>query len=165
MFKIKTIGMGLFFILSVSVSLAQSPSDYKTFIKEWEGHRNTPYRDTNGWTVGIGHSLTAHNQQIGSFYSDTEIDQFFFSDLEECLVVARKKIVGFDTLPKDAKLVVVSLIFNLGEGGFNKFKKFKKAIDNRDFVLASSELKDSVWYRQVGRRAKNHVALLQNIKS
>lgn len=156
--------MGLIVFAIGLNAAAQTPADYKTFIQQWEGCKHTPYRDTNGWTVGIGHSLTAKGEKVESYYTTQQIDTFFYQDLDGCLKSARRIIPAFDTLPTNAKLVVVSLIFNLGENGFVKFKKFIRAVNSRNFMLASDELKDSVWFNQVGRRARNHTNLLNEIR-
>ena len=51
------------------------------------------------------------------------------------------------------KAVIISMLFNLGRGGFNKFLKFKQALAEGDHLTASREMLDSRWAKQVKGRA------------
>ena len=51
------------------------------------------------------------------------------------------------------KAVILNMIFNLGAGGFSKFKKTHQLIEEGDFAEASIEMLDSRWSDMVGRRA------------
>jgi lysozyme len=45
------------------------------------------------------------------------------------------------------------MIFNLGATRLLGFKKFLKAVEENDFDLASTEMLDSRWAKQVGQRS------------
>ena len=45
------------------------------------------------------------------------------------------------------------MMFNMGYPRMTKFKKMKQAVDNRDWLEASEQMKDSRWYTQVTNRA------------
>jgi GH24 family phage-related lysozyme (muramidase) len=50
--------------------------------------------------------------------------------------------------------------FNLGVGGFSTFRKMIAAVERRDWTAAAEEMRDSIWYHQVGRRADQDIALI-----
>ena len=77
--------------------------------------------------------------------------------------IAKKVFPSFDKQPKKVQILLVSLTYNLGEGGIQKFKKFRAAIELRDYKRAAKELKDSAWYKQVGKRGPKYVSILENI--
>ncbi len=49
--------------------------------------------------------------------------------------------------------VLVEMVFNLGINRFKTFRKMIKAVKQGDYVLASREMLDSRWAKQVGQRA------------
>jgi len=55
------------------------------------------------------------------------------------------------------------MLFNLGRPRLSKFKNFKKALDAQDWKRAGIEGRDSVWYRQVGRRAERLMVRMENV--
>ena len=149
----------LLFLLPV-VCLAQSPSEYKEFIAASEGTRNMPYLCSAGvLTVGIGHTGNVANR----FYSDKEIDLLFRKDLAIALSDARYLFPSFDSQPVRVKLVLASLSFNMGQSRLSKFVKFRKAIEERDYQTAAAELRNSLWFRQVGNRGAKYVKILKEI--
>lgn len=138
---------------------SEDPSfqEYKRHFINYEGKKNKVYIDSRGFpTVGIGHKFEAGEKRKSS-YTDSEIDQLFKQDLQDAIKISKRVFPNFDSLPKEVKVKIVSLAFNLGEGGISKFKKFRNAIAKRDWKTAAAELKDSRWYSQVGRRARDYV--------
>lgn len=136
-----------------SVALAaDSPPEhhfYRANLVRFEGIKSKPYRDAgNGWTVGIGHSITANHEAIKPRYTDEEIDAFYHRDLANALRAARLLVVDFDTLPNPAKEVVIHLIFQCGPTGFSRFKNLRFALSRRAFNASAAELWDSRWFRQ-----------------
>lgn len=145
---------------------SQDPSfeEYFQHLKDYEGYRKNPYKDSvhKFVTVGIGHKFEK-GERIKSEYSDSEIRNFFKSDLDDAIRIAKSNFNNFDSLPKGVKVHLVSLAFNLGKGGIRKFVDFKGAIQKKDFKTAAKELKDSIWYNQVGRRAKDYVNFFNSV--
>lgn len=138
-------------------------SDYKNHFVKYEGLKTKTYRDSRGFlTVGIGHKFEK-GEKTKENYSNVEIDSFFRSDLKEAQQIAMKVFPSFNSQPDKIKILLVSLCFNLGEGGINKFKDFKKAIDKKQYNVAANELKDSLWYRQTGKRGVSYVSILNSV--
>jgi lysozyme len=60
---------------------------------------------------------------------------------------------NFEELSSVRREVLANMAFNLGKTKLSKFRKMRAAIDGRKYVEAATEMKNSRWYRQVGRRA------------
>lgn len=148
----------LFLTLFPIAAFAQSNAEYKAFISSSEGIRNNPYRCSQGvLTVGIGHTGNVENR----FYSNAEIDRLFSQDLRVALNDAKRLFPSFDSQPVHVKLVLASLSFNLGQNRLAKFKKFRAAIESKNYAKAAQELRNSLWFRQVGNRGIEYVKILE----
>ena len=127
--------------------------DLKQYLKIQEGsvkngniHR--PYRCPSGaLTIGYGHNLDANG--ISEGVADLLLDQ----DLGACRQSARRLVSNFDELNEVRQCVILSLIFQLGEGGFSQFQKARAHVERGSFRLAAAELTDSKWYRDQKRWA------------
>jgi lysozyme len=151
-------------LFSLLCSLANAAPNYYAFISKSEGVRLIPYKCSMGFdTVGVGHKFEI-GEKIKARYSESEIRELFNQDLRESMAIAKNVFPSFDSQPDEIKLILVSLSFNLGKGGINKFKKFRAAIEAKNYKQAARELKDSRWYSQVGLRGKKYVSILNSIK-
>jgi len=63
---------------------------------------------------------------------------------------------------KSVQSVLVDMRFNLGHKGFRKFKNMIKAVKQQDFHSAAREMRDSLWYHQVGKRAEHLIKMMQD---
>jgi lysozyme len=166
--KIKLV-LTLFSLAFSSFSFAApSFSEYKIHISKYEGIKDRVYVCPAGYkTVGIGSNLEAKGlggkYRVGQKIDKATIDRFFASDLQEAEKIARKTFPSFDKQPKQVQILLTSLSFNLGQGGITKFKKFRAAIESKNYKVASAELKDSKWFRQTGNRGRDYVRVLGNI--
>ena len=68
--------------------------------------------------------------------------------------IAMKFAPNFNTLPVNVKMALIDIAFNLGAPRLNKFVDLKASIAKKDFSAAAAELKDSLWYTQVGKRGR-----------
>lgn len=141
-------------ILSFS-STARAQDDYRAFLIRYEGINSNPYKDAESTPlhpikcVGIGHRL-APDDPVDDRYTDGTIEYFYQHDLKDALRVMHSQIRDFDKIPLLGRQVLIELEFNVGPTGFYKFKKFRQAINNRDYDKAADELENSKWARQVG---------------
>lgn len=113
-----------------------------------EGLSSKPYRDTVGkLTIGVGRNL----DDVG--ISKEEADMMLAND------IARAKSDLSELAPWDAGLdevrqaVLIDMCFNLGKNGLSKFKRFLAAMQDGDWRRAAQEMRDSLWWAQVGSRA------------
>lgn len=112
-----------------------------------EGIRLKPYRDTVGkLTIGVGRNL----EDVGI----TEVEAFFMleNDIKNILKEL-ENISIFLNLSEPRQRVIAELAFNLGIKGLMKFKGMWKAIQLKDWNGAAEGMLDSLWAKQVGKRA------------
>ena len=128
----------------------------KRQIKEHEGVRKKAYKDSLGnWTIGVGHliKLPDEHNLLQVSLADVHVDQLFLIDLNQAIDDARKFIDAND-VPEEIFEVVVNMAFNLGLTKLLQFKKFQKALKEKDFIKASEEMLNSRWARQLPNRSQ-----------
>lgn len=85
----------------------------------------------------------------------------------ERLAYVRKSLVIWAPwlveVPLEIRIIFTDMAFNMGTSKFMKFVKMIKAVKAADWILAAEELKDSNYYNQTGRRAKQHYTTLKNL--
>ena len=120
---------------------------YIRLIKEEEGYRNRVYLDSLGIpTCGWGHAL-----HVGSTVPHAACEAFFAYDLDRV-----DKDYAFMRLRLDPvrEAVVKCMLFQLGLGGVQKFKRFLSAIDRQDWPGAAMEMLNSKWAEQTPNRVR-----------
>ena len=149
--------------------------DIKNLITKHEGYRNKVYLDSlNIPTIGIGLNLLRPDaksilNKVGANYSnilngsETLTDDQVKEVFQLCLKIAyndvKKYVPEFDTLPKNVKLGLIDMSFNLGYTRLSKFVKTREFIVKGDYKNAANELNKSKWASQVGNRAKSIINL------
>lgn len=138
--------------------------DYMKFTEQWEGKRARVYLCPAGFkTIGVGHRVKAGESFAGLKLTESQIQQIFREDMVSAYVAAKCSVKDFDKLPEEVKLILADLGFNLGKAGLQKFKRAIAACDAGDWPRMAQELRNSKWFRQVGKRSKNHVAMLEKL--
>jgi len=132
-----------------------------------EGYRTDIYLDHLGYpTVGIGHLIlkTDHEygKPVGTKITDARVTELFLSDIESSVKDAKKLFLNFDTCSDNVQRILVNMMFNLGYTRLSKFKKFKAAIESRNWKQAAIEGADSLWFKQVPNRARRLMDRLKN---
>jgi len=116
-------------------------------LKRHEGVELKPYKCTSDkLTIGVGRNL----EDVG--ISEAEAEYLLMNDLSRFMKMANE-FDWYAGLNDARKAVIISMLFNLGRGGFNKFLKFKQALAEGDYLTASREMLDSRWAKQVKGRA------------
>lgn len=116
-------------------------------IKFDEGFRGKPYLDTVGkTTIGYGRNLDDNplTKEEAGYLLKNDLKKVSY----ECC-----KLPYFSELTIPRRAVIINMVFNLGMTRFKKFKKTNKALADKNYLLASIEMLDSKWARQVGDRA------------
>ncbi len=121
----------------------------------WEGHRLVPYRDQDGWSVGVGHALTMHGEPVKRIYTRAEVYQLFLRDLAVSKEACRVGVRDFDDLPEEVQLIALQVAWTCGPSGFARFKDFRFCLSNRAYYAAATQLYLSRWYRQVSPARAN----------
>ena len=134
---------------------APRPDSFHAYIAKWEGCIHTPSHDT----VGIGHK-GAH----GLYYTDADIERLYSQDYAVALRACRYCVRGFDSLPRDARWVALSLAWSVGPTGLSRFAHFCAALSEHRYDDAATELLNSKWAEQVQLdRLRDHRARLYQL--
>lgn len=135
-----------------------------------EGVEYKVYLDHLGYpTFGVGHlvlkSDPEYGSEVGTAVSEERVAECFDKDfntaVDECY-----QLYGpgtFNNFPGEVQEILINMLFNMGRPRLSKFINFNTALINQDWVKASEEMVDSVWYRQVGNRAKRLVERMKNV--
>lgn len=130
----------------------------ESMLKRHEGLRLESYKCSMGvWTIGYGH--TGPDVYPDQKITKERAEQLLKSDI----LIAEsdaKKFPYYSRLSEIRKAVIVNMVFNLGLNRFSKFMRFNKAMIDKDYLLASEEMKKSLWYDQVGERARELSAMM-----
>jgi len=124
-------------------------TDYKTTLIADEGLRLNPYKCSGDkWTIGVGRNLEAKG------ISEAEAMFMLDNDINEAKAGAKQLVRSFDLLSDDRKIVIVSMVFQMGKNGVSKFQNMLKAIELKEFGIAANEMLESRWAVQTPNRAK-----------
>ena len=118
-------------------------------IKESEGFRSKVYKCTEGFdTIGYGFA-------IKDLVMDEDIAEMIL-ERKLTLLINRvhKKFPFVENLPEEAKEVVYEMCYQLGLGGFSKFKRTISYLQLGDYAMTAKEMLDSLWARQTPNRAR-----------
>lgn len=145
---------------------------------QFEGIRLRRYFDTKGIpTIGIGMNLQRSDARrklaslgynIKSIMNGTQsiteehARELFQEDLDKAESQARGLIRNFDDHPEEIQAVFRDLTFNLGKGGFSKFRNTRKAFERKDYAAAARGLRNSLWFRQVKSRGRKIVDIVRS---
>ena len=99
------------------------------------------------WTIGVGHNIEDNG------ITKAEAMHILNNDIHRCEREARTVFVWFDELNKVRQDVIINMLFNMGFPTFLGFKRMISALVVGNYELASHEMLDSAWARQVGDRA------------
>jgi len=131
-------------------------TDYKTTLIADEGLRLKPYKCTGDkLTIGVGRNLEAKG------ISEAEAMLMLDNDIKHAKDAARRLIRTFDALSDDRKIVLVSMVFQMGERGVSKFRNMIKCIEMQSFDIAAAEMLDSNWAKQTPNRAKKLAEMMK----
>lgn len=127
-------------------------------IEAEEGRKHQVYTCSAGkLTVGVGFNI--EDVPI----PDEVIDYWLIFNLNKL----RRELIEFkwfNDSPPFAKLVLVDMAYQMGVAGLLKFEDMIKAITNKDYEKASSELLDSKYARQTPERANRNAEILRSGK-
>ena len=126
------------------------------------------YLDHLGYpTLGVGHLITdadlESGQSVGTPVSESRVETLFNVDLNTSIKECEALYEDWSTFPEEVQEILVNLMFNVGRTRLAKFKKMNAALEERDWIGASEEMVDSLWYRQVGARAERLVDRMANV--
>ena len=128
-------------------------------LKLHEGFRSKPYKDSLGIvTIGYGRNLESRG------LTEPEAAYLLGCDVKEAEEYLHKGYDYYYTLSGQRKAVLLDMMVNLGPTRLRGFRKMHQALAGRDYELASLEMLDSKWARQVGNRAITLSKIMQSNK-
>jgi len=129
----------------------------KDFIIKHEGLKLKPYICPAGkLTIGVGRNIEENG------ISENEAMYMLENDIKRCENELREIFDNFDELPKNVKIALIDMIFNLGKPRFLQFKKMIQAIKEGNFKRAAEEAKNSRWCKQVGSRCEDVYEMIKS---
>lgn len=127
-------------------------------IKLGEGFSGKIYLDTNGNpTGGYGHHFA-----VGSLLDPEVWDLIFEFDLRVAAFEYNKLPTAVRAQVNQVRQeVLLEMIFNMGLPRLLGFKKMLAAVEAGDFETAAKEMLNSLWAKQVGKRADRLAELMR----
>jgi len=129
--------------------------DFIDRVKLHEGYRSKAYQDTEGvWTIGYGTNL----QELEICVELAE--SWLIKKLEESELYARR-FYEWRYLDTEARQnVFIEMIYNMGPDRVSGFKNMLAAMRLQDWKLVATEMLDSKWAQQVGKRAETLASIM-----
>jgi lysozyme len=134
--------------------------DAKNQIKADEGLVLHPYKDSVGiTTIGYGRNLEAKG------LSESEAEYLFHNDYQEALKDAQRFCTGsWEHMNAARQGAIINMAFNLGYPRLSKFIRLRIALLSKDYSKAAFSMEGSLWYLQVGNRAKRLAKIMREGK-
>ncbi len=143
-----------------------------------EGWHQRAYSDSLGIpTVGVGFNLLRDDAptklralgldcdavRLGRLaLSDEQVGALLALDLEKAMAGVAALVPGWSALAPARRKALVDMAFNLGVGGLAKFSRLLAAVNREDWQSAEAEIVDSLYYRQVGTRARRNADAIRH---
>ena len=118
-------------------------------IKKHEGYVGVVYKDSLGIDT-LGYGFAIKDLELDADVCDIILER----KLKALHDMIKIKFKWYGYMPQEIKDVVIEMCYQLGVGGFSKFKKTIAYLQNQQFHDASEEMLDSLWAKQTPNRAK-----------
>lgn len=129
-------------------------------LKDEEGLRLQVYDDATGAYIRPGSGVTGNptigigtNIGVGAGITEAEAEYLLRNRLQTAAADAAT-LPGFSSLDDVRRLVLVDMVFNMGAPTMRKFIGMLAAIQAHNYEGAAADMLDSLWAKQVGRRAQ-----------
>ena len=139
----------------------------KQRIKQHEGFRRTVYLDSLGKrTVGYGHLCVEDFWEDDKEYSKEFLDEIFEQDFQNAADQCQDFCNENDLEITDKAIeVLIEMIFQLGIGNVNKFRRMIAALQDKNYEVASLEMLDSKWADQTPARAEELSLIMKDAEN
>jgi lysozyme len=129
--------------------------DLESIIISHEGKQKSAYRDSLGYlTIGIGRLI---DKRKNAGLSDDEMLYLLRNDIAE----AERQLMHFDWYKIQDIVrqdVLIEFVFNIGLEGVLEFKQMIAALEDKDYMKASTSMLNSKWAEQVGTIRSHNMA-------
>ena len=146
---------------------------------KFEGYSDSVYKDSKGIpTIGYGTNLKEPQnllilQKLGydpkqlltgrQKIKETDAKTVLERGLEQALSDARQFLPNFDQQPLKVKQVIVDMSYNMGLSKISHFNGLRSALLNNNYKLAKQHMIGSHWFKQVGKRGKQLVNMMDEV--
>lgn len=105
------------------------------YIKGNEGIRLKPYKDVDGFSIGIGHKILP-NEDFSNGITEEEAKKLFLKDIQQKLLISKRIFPNFHTYPDYLKVALVDGVFR---GDHSSNYRTTKLINSGNFIAAANE--------------------------
>jgi len=131
---------------------------YKDFLRDVEGLNLRLYEDTKGkLTIGYGRNLSDGGIDL------EEAEFMLDTDINRAIVDLLDIFPNFFSLPLNLRIVLVSMMFNLGKSKFLTFRRFIEAVKKGDKKMMVYEFLHSKRAKELKNRAIKEQKLLMEV--
>lgn len=155
-----------------TVPKAVDISDLRRYIQSYEGLTNMPIKVQGRPTIGIGFDMASNIKyfrrlNLGDFptcLTGIEIDSIFKWIMVERVIPSTQDLISnLDSQPLSIQYMMYHMTYMLGDNGFEKWHKFRKAIVERNYKLAGTIYKKSDMYNQVSHKTRQYYEVLNSL--
>ena len=149
----------LLLLLLASFTYAMDMDALVKHLKFEEGYSATRYLDTRGkWTIGYGHRCSSKQPAI----TREQAERILMNDIKIAMDAVDEMVS--DSTPEQVRFILVSMTFQMGEGGVRDFKNMLRNINNQNYKAASVSMKRSDWKKQTPERCLRLANLMASIR-
>lgn len=128
-------------------------------IKQEEGFRSHPYKDSRGiLTLGYGFNIDPSGPGLSEEESSAVL-QIKLNKVKEALLVALPWTSSLDSVRFD---VLQDMAYNMGLAGLLQFKNTLAMVKAGNYSGAAAGMLQSRWAQQVGQRAVNLAKMMES---
>jgi len=132
--------------------------EYKDFLRKVEGLKLKSYKDSKGViTIGYGRNLESKGINV------SEAELMLNRDVNDSIGNLIDIFPNFFNMSENLRIVLVSMMFNLGKDGFLSFKKFIEAVKHNNKQAMIYELLNSKRAKELPNRVNEEKYLLLKI--
>ena len=149
----------LLLLMLATVSFAMDMDALVKHLKFEEGYSETKYKCKRGyWTIGYGHRCSSKQTPI----TREQAERILMADIKIAMD-AVEEMVSKDT-PEQVRLILISMTFQMGEGGVRDFKNMLRNINNGNYKAAAVSMKRSDWKKQTPERCLRLANLMASVQ-
>ena len=159
--------------------------DEKAYLDTSNGCSQDGYKSSSDekrcWTIGYGTNIDkskGYDSKLDPFgmdYGETIRGEILIKEedamtlmsehIQKELNFVSNRFSNFESFPKEAKLILVDMTYNLGQIKFIGFEDMNAELRKNpvNWTLVASHAQNSNWYAQVGQRSENHVSTFETI--
>ena len=139
-------------------------------LKYEEGFRSKPYYCSENYpTIGYGHACStskgASLSTCPSSITESAAVDLLYEDVKSktsCMRSYSSIMSAYNAADDRRAAILVSMAFQMGCDGLNKFQNFLSAMAKKDWTKAKAEMLNSAWARQTPNRANRHAEVISS---